>query len=284
MKNFTKPLFVTLSLLAVSLCFSACQQSDSTDTADTTENVSKDAADVTTEGAADTAEPVEETFKFILLPNGTYSVSMNEKVTLEEVEIPSEHNGIAVTQLARTAFRSRDEIKKILIPDSITVIGEQAFYRCSGLTEISLPAALTSVGKNAFHECTGLERVYISDLTAWCRIQFHEFGAQPLYNHCELYVNDTLLTELTIPEELTQVGDFTFSGCTSLTSVTIPNGVTTVGKFAFSQCANLAAIQISDTVTTLDSGIFSDCTGLTSAHIPGSVEILPSSLSKTVLP
>lgn len=274
MKKTTKLLWPLLALLAVGLCVSACDQSDPPNPAETTESI----AEITTADDPETEEPVVELLKFSRLPDGTYSVRMNSEVQAEEVEIPAEYNGAPVTEIGSRAFRSHAELKKIHIPDSITVIGEKAFSRCTGLTEITLPASLTEVGEEAFSECTALEGVYISDLAAWCRIRFDGYEAQPLYNGCALYLNSVLLTELTIPEGLTEIGSFLFAGCTSLTSATIPEGVTTVGSNVFNRCENLTDIHIADTVTTMEGGVFSDCTALTTARLPGSLYTLPGGL------
>ena len=91
------------------------------------------------------------------------------------------------------------------IPDSVTSIGEWAFYWCTSLTSVTIPDSVTSIGEWAFY---------------WC----------------------TSLTSVTIPDSVTSIGDNTFDHCTSLTSVTIPDGVTSIGWRAFSNCTSLTDV------------------------------------------
>jgi hypothetical protein len=75
----------------------------------------------------------------------------------------------------------------------------------------------------------------------------------------------------TIPNSVTNIGSYAFSGCTSLTSVTIPNSVTSIGDAAFFRCTSLTSITIPNSVTSIGSGAFDSCTSLTSITIPNSV-------------
>ena len=79
------------------------------------------------------------------------------------------------------------------------------------------------------------------------------------------------LTSVTIPNSVTSIGEFAFSGCIGLTSVTIPNGVTSIGSYAFDNCRGLTSVTIPNNVTSIGSGTFSGCIGLTSIKIPNSV-------------
>ena len=76
------------------------------------------------------------------------------------------------------------------------------------------------------------------------------------------------LTEFTIPDGVTSIGDSAFEGCTVLTNITIPDSVTSIGNNAFRGCTGLTSITIPDSVTNIGNGAFSDCTGLTSITLP----------------
>ena len=125
-------------------------------------------------------------------------------------------------------------LTSITIPESVTTIGNSAFFRCTGLTSITIPESVTSIGTSAFSGCTGL-------------------------------------TSVTIPESVTSIGGSAFSGCTGLTSVTIPEGVTSIENAAFSGCTGLTSVKIPEGVTSISNAAFYGCTGLTSVKIPEGV-------------
>ncbi len=124
--------------------------------------------------------------------------------------------------------------RTITIPNSVTSIGDEAFYRCSELTSITIPNSVTSIGYSAFSGCSGL-------------------------------------TSITIPNSVTNIGGYAFSGCTGLTSITIPNSVTNIGNWAFNGCRGLTSITIPNSVTNIEYDVFRYCSGLTSVSIPSSV-------------
>lgn len=155
-----------------------------------------------------------------------------------------------VTSIGSFAFEDM-KITNITLPDSVTSIGEKAFADCGDLSSISMPAGLTTVGKNAFYFCRDLESVYISDLAAWCNINFYDAGANPLYwgtPGAQLYVQNQLVTELVIPDGVTSVGTYTFSG-TDFEEITIPNSVTSISAGAFAYCNKLKTVHYNGTET-----------------------------------
>ncbi len=116
-------------------------------------------------------------------------------------------------------------------------------------TEIEIPAEIdglpvTHIEKKVFYDCKALNGVYISDLAAWCNIDFNDNYSNPLCYAKNLYLNGELVKELNIPESVTSISDFAFLSCTSLESVTIPDSVTSIGLGAFFNCFNIASITI----------------------------------------
>ncbi|MCQ2449859.1 MAG: leucine-rich repeat domain-containing protein, partial [Clostridia bacterium] len=161
----------------------------------------------------------------------------------------------------------RPNVKSVIIGNSVTTIGSSAFYECYNLTSITIPDSVTSIGDYAFEDCTGLTGVYINDVAAWCNISFDSYSANPLRYAYNLYLNDELVTDLVIPQSVTEIKKYAFFYCTSLTSVTIPDSVTTIGNSAFEDCTGLTSITIPESVTTIGYDAFSGCTGLTEVYI-----------------
>ncbi len=147
-------------------------------------------------------------------------------------------------------------------------IYNNAFRECSRLTSITIPDSVTSIGYEAFYECSKLTSVNISDISAWCKIYFNNYSANPLSYAHNLYVKDVKVTDLVIPDSVTCIGDWAFYWCTSLTSITIGNGVTSIGDRAFLECSSLTSITIPDSVTSIGDFAFDNCSSLTSITIP----------------
>ena len=93
---------------------------------------------------------------------------------------------------------------------SVTSIGSSAFEDCTGLKSVTIPNSVTSIGIYAFIGCTGLTSVHISDMAAWCAISFGSSDANPLYYAHNLYLNETLVTDLVIPGSVTSIGSMAF--------------------------------------------------------------------------
>ena len=162
-------------------------------------------------------------------------------------------------------------VTDLVIPDSVTSIGNYVFYKCTSLTSIEIPEGVTSIGMEAFYGCTKLKDVYITDLEAWNGISFSNFSSNPMNNGANLYLNGELVTDLVIPDSVTSIGNYAFVGCTSLTSITIPNTVTNIGNCAFRGCTNLTSISIPNSVTNIGDYAFYNCANLTSITIPDCV-------------
>ncbi len=179
--------------------------------------------------------------------------------------------GKGVTGISDYAFWSCFRLTSVTIPDSVTSIGGYAFRDCSSITSVTIPASVMSIGDWAFYECSSLKSVYISDLSAWCKIDFGGNTANPLWCAYNLYLNGTLVTELVIPDSVTSIGRYAFVRCSGLNSVTIPDSVTSIGYAAFEDCSSLTSVSIPDSVTSIDGSTFSNCSSLTSVMIPNSV-------------
>ena len=154
------------------------------------------------------------------------------------------------------------EIKDLVIPNDITKIKDYAFYNCTGLTTITIPNSVTSIGEEAFSLCSGLTEVNITDLSAWCKIDFSDYSANPLNYAKKLKLNGTEIKDLVIPNDITKIKDYAFYNCAGLTTITIPNSVTTIGNYVFYDCYRLTEVTIPNSVTSIGEYAFDSCWNL----------------------
>ena len=153
-------------------------------------------------------------------------------------------------------------VKKVVIEEGVTNIGNWAFSECSSLTSITIPDSVTNIGAAAFDSCGSLTSIVIPNSVT--SIESYAFSA------C------SSLTSITIPDSVTSIGNNAFDSCSSLTSITIPDGVTSIESYAFYNCSCLTSITIPDSVTNIGAAAFDSCTSLTSITIPDSVTSIES--------
>lgn len=170
--------------------------------------------------------------------------------------------------IAEEAFSECTNLNSIVIPDSVSIIEEDAFCRDnSPLKEISLGKGIKYIGSFAFY-CKNLKKVnYRGDLKSWCEIQFQTTDSNPLYNAEAFYLNDKVVTDIEIPYGTESIGDNAFC-CKAINSVVIPNSVTKIGQYAFRQ-SNIKEITIPNSVTNIDFSPFDDCEQLTDVYYEG---------------
>ena len=130
-----------------------------------------------------------------------------------------------------------NQVRTVIIPDSIVSIGDNAFFNCDSLTSVTIPDSVVTIGSNAFLGCRSL-------------------------------------TSITIPENVTSIGTAAFNTCRSLTSITIPNNVPSLGFGVFASCNSLTSVFIPESVTSIGNSAFAGCSSLESVTIPDSVTSL----------
>ena len=207
-----------------------------------------------------------------LYNDGSYSEAIAAFSALENSEDSVKHIGDCYIQLgdydsAIKAYGTTD----IVIPDGVTSIPADAFKGCETLTSITIPNSVNSIGYAAFANCHSLKDVYITDLAKWCSITFDDFTSNPMNFGVNLYLNGEPVTDIVIPDNITQINDYAFASCECLASVVIKNNVTSIGKSAFSSCDNLEQIILPNSITTIKAGAFRWCGNLTEVLIPDSV-------------
>lgn len=161
---------------------------------------------------------------------------------------------------------------------SVTSIGGDAFSNCTGITGITIPNSVTSIGSHAFYYCSKIVAVHISDLSAWCKIDFADFTSNPLYYAKKLYLNGEKVTNLVIPDDVTEIKINAFINLDDLKSITIGKGVTSIAKTAFYRCTNIESINVAADNPAYHS--YSNC----NAIIEKSTKKLILACKNTVIP
>ena len=225
--------------------------------------------------------------------SGAYSVKEGTRIicdlafsfcsSLSEIVIPS-----SVTSIGDGAFSCCHSLSEIVIPSSVTSIGDHAFSGCDSLSEIVIPSGVTSIGNYAFSGCSSLK--YISIPKSVIGLNGNPFARWDGKLECLspnfVYEDDILFNKdksriisfrnqnvesYVIPSSVTSIGKGAFTGCYSLSEIVIPSSVTCIGDGAFSFCRSLSEIVIPSSVTSIGDWAFSNCDSLSEIVIPSSV-------------
>ncbi|MBQ7038869.1 MAG: leucine-rich repeat domain-containing protein [Clostridia bacterium] len=181
--------------------------------------------------------------------NYTYSVVNGEAIIKKydkyngvrgELVIPSHLGGYPVTEIDSSAFYNNTYLTSVVLPDSVKKIGDLAFAECHKLDAVSIPPSLKKLSGSAFNRCD-ISKVYITDVAAWCNIEYigNVFGVGPFGSTRKLYLNNSLITKLIIPEGVTHTSFYAFFGCDSITCVVLPKSILSVANGSFSNCTNI---------------------------------------------
>ena len=179
--------------------------------------------------------------------------------------VDSSENGFIIKDGVLLKYSGNET--SVTIPNSVTKIGGGVFGHRSNLTSITIPNSVTEIEGYAFYGCSSLTAVHITDIAAWCKIKFSDSSSNPLSYAKRLFIDDKEIINVVIPSGVTEIGGYTFYGCSNLTDVTIPNTVTKIGDDAFRGCTGLIEVAIPNSVTKIEGGAFGNCSGLTAVYI-----------------
>ena len=196
-----------------------------------------------------------------------YKIISSTDLTVEVASYVEYSNGLSRSISIPSSVNNNSKTYRV------TSIGDYAFRDFSNLYDIQIPESVTSIGVQAFKGCSNLQAVNISDLAAWCNIEFGSYDANPLYYTKCLYIDFNPVTELVIPNTVTTINDYAFYGCNRLTSITIPESVTCLGNSAFYGCSKLSSITLSENsqLTCIGDKTFYECSSLQSFILPRSL-------------
>lgn len=220
----------------------------------------------------------------------------------DELYLPETLDGLPLTSVGRAALLG-SEVRCVTLPPTVTSIGSCAFACCDELRLIVIPESVRCIHDNAFMETPDVtlcvaEGSYAHRYAQVMGLPFcHERPAESYWAEdtyvCGDYLyrvteeGEAVIREYNGPEEtlyipdalggcpVVQLDSWAFSGNTALKAVIVPEGVTTVGSFAFSGCRQLRSVRLPDSVTAMGSGCFNCCWALEEAVLPAALELLP---------
>lgn len=209
------------------------------------------------------------------IPNGVTSIGsycFANCTGITSLTIPT-----TVTNIRARAFSGCSGLVSLNVPEGVTTIGSYCFEKCSNIRTVRLPSTLTQVMEGAFNECISINKVTTPSIAAWCSIDFSYnlvwkdvidsygniaytydsedgeyklatsfpcYKSNPLYYSQKLYIEDSLITELDIPEGVQSIGRGAFANCTSITSVSLPMSLSSIREMAFYGCGNISNVKI----------------------------------------
>ncbi len=163
------------------------------------------------------------------------------------------------------------------IKQGIVSISESALAHRSDITTLIIPDSLKEIGSQAFYQNGKIKQVYVSDLTVWLNITFYDNFANPINYNAALYINDKKLTQLVVPESVTEIKNYAFSGYENLTDITLHNRVERIGVGAFERCKNITQVNFPDSLKTISEYAFHYCDKLSSITIGKGIEYISNS-------
>ena len=225
--------------------------------------------------------------KKIKIPDSVQSLGKGtfyKCINLTQVNIPNgvktipgyvSAQGYADETAAAGCFQDCRSIKNIIIPSSVSTIGESAFSGCTSLSSVFIGSGVKELDKRGFYGCDSLAEITVDEKNA----NYSSLDGV-LFNKDKTNViicpNGKKGT-YSLPNKVTKISSYAFCNCSGLTSVTIPNSVTSIENYAFDDCTGLTNISIPNSVTSIEGSAFSGCTGLTSITIPERVTSLDGS-------
>lgn len=180
--------------------------------------------------------------------------------------------------IGEEAFRACNDMKDMIIPESVITIGKNAFATCRGLADIIIPNSVKRIEDGAFDHCDALTGIGITD-----NVEYVGFGAlngtdklTTLWYNAQCELNPSfrsgwpLLKTVIIGDSTPSIGAGMFSSCTNLENVTIGKNVISIGGGAFSGCGNLKTVTIEATTppTSVNEYTFSSNANERQIHVP----------------
>jgi len=183
----------------------------------------------------------------------------------------------SLKSIGENAFRGCSGLVSLNIPEGVTQMGAYCFKACNNIQTVKFPSTLKLVREGAFDECNSIIKVSTPSIAAWCSINFdftkvwetvidsdgnvaiaydsedgdyelhnpkYYYKSNPLYYSHKLFIGDSLINILDIPEGVEYIGRGSFAHCKSITAVSIPESLTTINEMAFWDCGSISNVKI----------------------------------------
>ena len=236
--------------------------------------------------------------------DGIYSIRKGTKIICEEAFRWSKTIGClflnslvipdSVTNIGDYAFWGCKSLKSLVIPDGVTSIGDCAFYDCESLKSLVIPDSVTHIGNGAFKACSSLKSLVIpasvgniigNPFSGWngelkCLSPYFIYDNKVLFDKDKSKIiafRDKNTTSYVIPDSVSCIEFGAFWNCHSLKRLVLPDSVSSIGDWAFWNCRSLTDIVIPDSVNSIGDRVFSGCCSLKSLVIPDSVSSIGES-------
>lgn len=175
-----------------------------------------------------------------------------------DLSLPNDFKGKSYI-IGSNAFSGRSDLTSVIIGSSVTSIGSSAFENCANLTSVTIGRSVTWMGREAFYNCGSLKKAEFASIEAMCKIDYESYTANPLRLANHIYVDGQEVTDVVIPESVTEIKDYTFYNCNYITSVSIPNSVKRIGECSFSSCLKLRSLVVPNSVESIGDAAFYNC-------------------------
>ncbi|MGL4412042.1 MAG: leucine-rich repeat domain-containing protein [Bacteroidales bacterium] len=233
---------------------------------------------------------VVDNLKFTILDSSKreVSISMDSEI-IGDLVIPESISYMGETyrivMISSSGFANTKTISSVVIPSSVSTIGEKAFEGCSSLQSINIPNKVIRIENSTFRNCSSLSTIVLSTGTTSIGISAFE-GCSSLI-HIDIpqtvtslgtsaFAYCSSLETIKLHSNISSIRWYTFTNCSSLVSVSIPEGIDIIGLGAFSHCTSLESIDIPTSIKTIEASAFYKCSSLRDIKIPHSTQTIGS--------
>ena len=213
----------------------------------------------------------------------TWSLSSDGTLTISGTGDMYDYNAVPPYNIS--PWYHNTDIKKLVINNGVSSIGDYALLGCYKISSISLPESLERIGYSALDPCSGLTEIDLpKNLTklggySLAGGSFSFIKIPDGISSIELYTFSGCenLQNVELPNDLTTINEGAFNHCESLTSIHIPQKVTDIKRYAFWYCSSLTNLELPSGISKINEGTFDNCAALSSISIPSTVTTIEKS-------